>query len=737
MEVVNEAAILPRESPSKRDEIAARAEEKKRQVTENCTFQPTLLARQSKANQIPVSNGGSRFDRLYDDAMKRQSSDPKPKIESNTVRRPNSALKLRSSSVDTRADENSGCARKSANFDKNFVKEPSKEPSNTVNPKRPNPAFRSPSVSAMTARQNVAKISQNNGGDENKGTSLKSPNLIKPTSQTVTSTVPANGMIFMENPMNARSTSAIHRKRLDAENLKSQDNENGHVDDEGLEGLTPRANGTTQIDAPAVSVAARVNSERGRDKVVKEVSGSRFDTLYKDAKKRKDSEPALKAKNEVAATFKPVISHKARSISRDRPTGDQVDRLNNASGAGRTSSKAAPNDTNSCKPTISKRANSLDRENVNISNRLNALKGRKGDQVERPKQEVQTKELGKRTFKPDLSSSNKPSAIQLSMLDMSVTSTESVGDRLHEYGKEKMRKKRDDVNKDSEEKVPDICTSPTGSDSPKKIKTVPFSPTELHFDHIFNAAVKRAEEVSHVPSKRVSSVKTNGRTSTPNSRVRTSADRAGTPSNRPSTPNSRISTPNNHISTPRSRNVEPSRERPKRSLEVNKTPTPDSSSKTRGTSPKPTPPFQSPGMRARSSSTDNRRWSVTSNGTSNGSDNGSNLYPLTSASISSRISDTKLEEIKRIKAEEECIRARIKAQKAERSSSSSNVLKGGTAFAMPPSMDDVSYADGELTPPPSCTPDVAASPARSESAIRRSADLTPPSQPGMPFGRCV
>ena len=82
-------------------------------------------------------------------------------------------------------------------------------------------------------------------------------------------------------------TSAIHRKRLDAENLKSQDNENGHVDDEGLEGLTPRANGTTQIDAPAVSVAARVNSERGRDKVVKEVSGSRFDTLYKDAKKRK------------------------------------------------------------------------------------------------------------------------------------------------------------------------------------------------------------------------------------------------------------------------------------------------------------------------------------------------------------------------------------------------------------------------------------------------------------------
>ena len=214
MEVVSEAPALP-SSPSKRDEIAARAEERKRQVTENCTFQPTLLARQGKASQIPVSNGGSRFDRLYDDAMKRQSSETKPKIESNTIRRPASALKLRSSSADSRADESSGSVRKSASLERNFVKEPAKESSTTVNPKRSNPTVRSPSVSAITARQYATKNGQNNGGDESKANSVKPPSMIKTTSQPVASKASSNGMTFMENPMNARASSTLNRKRVE------------------------------------------------------------------------------------------------------------------------------------------------------------------------------------------------------------------------------------------------------------------------------------------------------------------------------------------------------------------------------------------------------------------------------------------------------------------------------------------------------------------------------------------
>ena len=57
---------------NKRQEIVQRKEEKKKQEQAGCTFQPTLAARRGRDNAVkPVV--GSRFDHLYDDAIKRKT----------------------------------------------------------------------------------------------------------------------------------------------------------------------------------------------------------------------------------------------------------------------------------------------------------------------------------------------------------------------------------------------------------------------------------------------------------------------------------------------------------------------------------------------------------------------------------------------------------------------------------------------------------------------------------------
>jgi hypothetical protein len=125
---------------------------------------------------------------------------------------------------------------------------------------------------------------------------------------------------------------------------------------------------------------------RGRDSNIKPVAGSRFDHLYSDAIKRKTEGPKSKGRvDENMNTFKPSISPRARSISRDRKASDMVNHMYNASGAGRAIVKEVSKDTNTFKPVISKRASSLDRTSLTDTNsRLYEL--RTGQEATKKKQ---------------------------------------------------------------------------------------------------------------------------------------------------------------------------------------------------------------------------------------------------------------------------------------------------------------------------------------------------------------
>ena len=177
-----------------------------------------------------------------------------------------------------------------------------------------------------------------------------------------------------------------------------------------------------------------LSTRRARDSSTKPSTGSRFDSLYNDAIKRK-TQGIKVVVDESNNTFKPTISPKSRSASRERGTTELYDSLHRASGAGRAAVKEAPIVANTFKPTISKRASSIERSSsvTDMNSRLSASLRKSQTNMDREKDEAAKRDAEICTFSPKLYRSR--SASRSRDEDSKV---DSVTERLLKYG-EKMR----------------------------------------------------------------------------------------------------------------------------------------------------------------------------------------------------------------------------------------------------------------------------------------------------------
>lgn len=160
---------------------------------------------------------------------------------------------------------------------------------------------------------------------------------------------------------------------------------------------------------------------------------SRFDRLYDDAIKRKSEGPKVKVEVDRSTyTFKPTLYTKSRSPSIDREPSEFFESMHMASGAGRK--KEIVEDQNLFKPTISKRANSLDRSMTFASKiaRLLVSKQKHQEEMDKLKSEKNMRIAEECTFSPVIYSSR--SAYQNKAANGNRT---SVINRLLEFGEKK------------------------------------------------------------------------------------------------------------------------------------------------------------------------------------------------------------------------------------------------------------------------------------------------------------
>ena len=177
-----------------------------------------------------------------------------------------------------------------------------------------------------------------------------------------------------------------------------------------------------------------LSTRRVSNASTKPAAGSRFDSLYNDAIKRK-TQGIKVVVDESNNTFKPTISPKSRSVSRERGTTELYDSLHRASGAGRAAIKEAPIEANLFKPTISKRARSLERSSSvsDMNSRLSESLRKSKTNMERDKDEAAKRDAEICTFSPKLYRSRSASRSR-----DEDTRNDSVTERLLKYG-EKMK----------------------------------------------------------------------------------------------------------------------------------------------------------------------------------------------------------------------------------------------------------------------------------------------------------
>ena len=148
-----------------------------------------------------------------------------------------------------------------------------------------------------------------------------------------------------------------------------------------------------RLEETSCTFQPTMSARRGRDNLVKPVTGSRFDHLYKDAVKRKTEGP----KNNVASdesrnSFKPNISPRARSMSTDRKPSDLINSLHKGAGVARAPPKEVVKDENLFKPKINKRSSSVERtSSTDTSSRLYAFRNRQEENLQKKKVEAAAK----------------------------------------------------------------------------------------------------------------------------------------------------------------------------------------------------------------------------------------------------------------------------------------------------------------------------------------------------------
>ena len=210
---------------SKRDEVALRVQERKRLENENFTFQPALHARLGKHNVTSAEPSCSRFDRLYGDAVKRQSGESKQRNEENQQSLPGSVLltRSRSSSTDQRSTDSGSSFSRVNSVDRTLPKETAKDPTMTLAEplKRSKSVDRSQSISASVARLHSTKDQTTEKPDQKKSEKTKNVKADAPTTF-LAPKVRSSSMIFVANPTAATTLSAQDRLRLLAENKNSQ-----------------------------------------------------------------------------------------------------------------------------------------------------------------------------------------------------------------------------------------------------------------------------------------------------------------------------------------------------------------------------------------------------------------------------------------------------------------------------------------------------------------------------------
>lgn len=662
---------------------------------------PTVHKDPQPKQQEKTSSAGSltrqsRFDRLYGDAFnKRQTDQVKPRNGETVLTASNSNTpRARSASSDPRAANRASSATRTSNAGRVPVQENLKNQttSKPTPPRRSISMDRSSSVSATTARLHAAKKAATEKSDSKVVVDVKKvphintivPAFASPTARPTT-------MMFFENPLHAR---ASERLRLNTDDKTRQPSVEGAQRD-------PEATNGAIVEPATVSIPeveeTQSNGQRGRDVAVKVVAGSRFDTLYKDAMKRKNKDPPSSNKDESNLTFKPIISPKARSLSRDRSAAEQIDKLHNAPGSGRAPVKAVTVDKNPYKPTISKRGSSLDRSSDNISKRLHDLKTQQNGNIDKLKNEALAKESVECTFKPNMTPTKtvKPKLIPNGVPATSLPSAGekvvvSVDSRSRRSQSAQPAPRSQSAQPSSKKGVSDFRTElkSVGSPSFRGVPGAYGSPTAAtHFNNLYSDSMKRTSDLKPNISRRANNVD--------------------------------------------GKSIDSSTERQQKLPEPPKVVV-DAKDKREKTTP-----FRSPGMRSRSNSQD-QRWSASSSATS------STISSPSTTSAAGRFRDGpseeskgKADESRRLRAEKDLVNMRMKALRSDREMPTSNVLKGGTAFNMSPAV--VVAPVREVTPEPVIrTPEKPPYPPADDlDYSSNNSDLTPPSHPGIPFGRCV
>ena len=499
----SEVAAQP-SSPSKRDEISLKKEEKMRKDKENINFQPSLQARRVANAPPKVTPAGSRFDRLYGDAVKRQEDEPRMKSrpdDGELTFTPSISPKARSVSRERNPADLSNNLYKAAGAGRVTVKETPKDSFKPTISKRAKSLERSSSVADLSARLYGSKDIYNEKlnariAEEAERNAKKCTFVPKMSPKTRAVSLTA---------ATAAKSAAVANRLFSLAEVKKGKLEEGRATQvkKEMEGVTFQPNLATK---PKVTAAAPVPqpSARGRDLTVKVVTGSRFDHLYKDAIKRKTDDPLVRARvSESHMTFKPTISPKARSSSTERKPSELVDNLHNASGSGRTPVREAPADNNSYKPVITERARSLDRSAAGITDRLYACKETADEKLMNLKYAAAVKEYGECTFTPEITITAKNRVSQSDTSSVgSMQSTDTV-QRLLEYGEEKKRKLYEEMRIRAEIDMSDVTFQPRLVSSPtaRMESEDNGNGNGNQFDRLYSDAIKRKTDDPFVRAK--------------------------------------------------------------------------------------------------------------------------------------------------------------------------------------------------------------------------------------------
>jgi hypothetical protein len=482
---------LSNEDPiSIRDEIALKKEKILQEKEANNTFQPKLSARRKSDMSEIKPSPASRFDRLYYDAIKRQVEEPKLKLkvdESNNTFKPSISPKAMSSSTIRKPADLVNSMHNAAGAGRVLVEKPTD--ANTFKPvisKRASSLDRS--STDASARLYASKDIYKANLEKKKAEDFRR-NAEKCSFSPVISSRMRSRISSSDSVGSVKSIATEDRLHLYAEKKKSKLEETKRLQLE-------RDMADTTFKPTLISNSKTAGGQRGRDQTMKVVQGSRFDHLYKDAIKRMTDDPLARAKvDESHWTFAPKISPKARSISIERRTsGELVDSLHNATGSGRVIVQEKAEDMNSYRPTITKRASSLERTSP-IPMRLYACKELTDENLDKLKYEAAVREFEECTFAPDISPSNRLSRSGPNADGASINSLDSVNtvDRLLEYGELKKRKLLEEKRIQGEREMLDVTFQPKLTSSPRNRSEVDYAESN-QFNRLYSDAIKRQTE---------------------------------------------------------------------------------------------------------------------------------------------------------------------------------------------------------------------------------------------------